>query len=130
MTDFCRQNIIPELQKPNVDEMPVLKAAAVKYIMTFRSQMPTDVIKGCLPLIIKHLKAQSHVTHSYAAATIDKILLLKIQGSNNVPVINASDLSPMASELLEGLFGAFTLPGMYVFLREIKMYFFLRPFFS
>ena len=56
LTDFCRQNIIPELQKPNVDEMPVLKAAAVKYIMTFRSQMPTDVIKGCLPLIIKHLK--------------------------------------------------------------------------
>ena len=35
----------------------------------------------------------------------------------------------MASELLEGLFGAFTLPGMYVFLREIKIYFFCVPFF-
>ena len=119
MTDFCRQNIIPELQKPNVDEMPVLKAAAIKYIMTFRSQMPTDVIKGCLPLIIKYLKAQSHVTHTYAAATIDKILLLKIQGSNNVPVINASDLSPLASELLQGLFGAFTLPGMLYYLQGV-----------
>ena len=30
----------------------------------------------------------------------------------------------MASELLEGLFGAFTLPGMYVFLRENKTYIF------
>ena len=36
LVDFCRQHIIPELQKPNVDELPVLKAAAVKYIMTFR----------------------------------------------------------------------------------------------
>ena len=36
LTDFCRQHIIPELQKPNVNELPVLKAAAIKYIMTFR----------------------------------------------------------------------------------------------
>ena len=111
LTDFCRQHIIPELQKPNVDELPVLKAAAVKYIMTFRSQLPTDIIKFCLPRAVAHLKAQSHVTHSYASASIDKILTLRIQGSNNVPVINAPDLNPMAAELLQGLFGAFNLPG-------------------
>ena len=36
LTDLCRQHIIPELQKPNVDDLPVLKASAVKYILTFR----------------------------------------------------------------------------------------------
>jgi len=111
LTDLCRQHIIPELQKPNVDDLPVLKASAVKYILTFRSQLPTDIIKGCLPFIINHLKAQSHVTHTYAAAAIDKILILKIPGSNNVPTVTANDLSPMASDLLQGLFGAFNMPG-------------------
>jgi hypothetical protein len=67
---YFRQHIIPELQKPNVDQLPVLKAASIKYVMTFRSQLPGDMVKGCLPYIVKHLKAQSHVTHSYAAAAI------------------------------------------------------------
>ena len=81
------------------------------YLLFFRSQLPTDIIKGTLPLIANHLKAESHVTHTYAAATIDKILVLRIQG--NVPVINAPDLTPLAAVLLEGLFGAFNLPGTF-----------------
>ena len=112
LTDFCRKNIIPELQKVNnIDEMPVLKAAAVKYIMTFKSQLPSDLVKACLPNIIGHLKAQSHVTHTYAAAAVDKILIMKMPGSTNLPVVTSADLAPLASTLLEGLFGAFALPG-------------------
>ena len=34
-------------------------------------------------------------------------------GSNNVPTVTANDLSPMASDLLQGLFGAFNMPGEY-----------------
>ena len=112
LTEFCRKNIIPEIQKlNNIDEMPVLKAAAIKYIMTFRSQLPSDLVKACLPGITAHLKAQSHVVHTYAAAAVDKILIMKMPGSNNVPVVSAADLAPLASELLQGLFGAFALPG-------------------
>lgn len=36
LTDFCRQHILPEVQKPDIDTLPVLKASAVKYLMTFR----------------------------------------------------------------------------------------------
>ncbi len=111
LTDFCRQHIIPELQKPQVDELPVLKAASVKYVMTFRSQLPTDIIQGTLPLIVKHLKAQSHVTHTYSAAAVEKMLILKHPGAANKPLISADDLSPLAAELLQNLFGAFSLPG-------------------
>ena len=78
--------------------------------------MPTDVVKGCLPFLITHLKAQSHVTHTYAAAAIDKILIMKIAGSNNVALVNANDLSPVVNDLLHGLFGAFNLPGIQLFL--------------
>ena len=73
--------------------------------------MPSDIIKGSLPFIVNHLKAQSHVTHTYSAAAIDKFLILKLGGSNNVPLISANDLNPLASDLLQGLFGAFALPG-------------------
>merc|ERR1711962_701181 len=113
LADFCRQHIISELQKPNVDELPVLKASAVKYILTFRTQLQQhpDIIKGSLPFVIKHLKAQSHVTHTYASAAVEKILMLKVSGVNNVAVVTANDLKPLAEDLLQGLFGAFSMPG-------------------
>ena len=38
-----------------------------------RSQLPQDLVKSCLPDIIRHLKATSHVTHTYSAAAIDKV---------------------------------------------------------
>ena len=112
LTDFCRQHILPEIQKVDkVDELPVLKAACVKYVLTFRSQLPPDLVKATLPFMIAHLKANSHVTHTYAAAAIDKMLILRVPGSNNVPVITADDLAPIAESLLQNLFGAFSLPA-------------------
>ena len=74
-------------------------------------QQHPDIIKGSLPFVIKHLKAQSHVTHTYASAAVEKILMLKVSGVNNVAVITANDLKPLAEDLLQGLFGAFSMPG-------------------
>ena len=60
-----------------VNEIPVLKADALKFIMTFRSLLGGQTILGCLPQIIRHLPAQSIVVHSYAACAIDKILIMR-----------------------------------------------------
>ena len=38
--DFFNQHIMPELQSANADERPVLKADALKFVTTFRSQIP------------------------------------------------------------------------------------------
>ena len=38
--DFFNQHIMPELQSANADERPVLKADALKFLTTFRSQVP------------------------------------------------------------------------------------------
>ena len=38
--DFFNQHIMPELQSANLDERPVLKADALKFLTTFRSQIP------------------------------------------------------------------------------------------
>lgn len=50
------------------------------------------------------------MVHSYAAAAIDKILLLKAPGTNNA-LVGKEALAPHAEPLLRGLFGAFSLPG-------------------
>ena len=51
------------------------------------------------------------MTHTYASAAVEKILMLKVSGVNNVAVVTANDLKPLAEDLLQGLFGAFSMPG-------------------
>lgn len=60
-----------------VNGMPVMKADAIKYIVTFRSVLPPQVIVSTLPALTQLLEADSVVVRIYAAAAIDKILLLK-----------------------------------------------------
>lgn len=40
--DFFSQHVLPELQSQQLDERPVLKADALKYLTLFRSQIPKD----------------------------------------------------------------------------------------
>eukprot|EP00096_Caligus_rogercresseyi_P000645 TRINITY_DN11117_c0_g1_i1.p1 TRINITY_DN11117_c0_g1~~TRINITY_DN11117_c0_g1_i1.p1 ORF type:complete len:974 (-),score=386.32 TRINITY_DN11117_c0_g1_i1:7-2928(-) len=110
LTEFCTNYIVPDLQATDVNAFPVLKADAVKYILTFRSQLPPDMMKASLPCLVQFLKANSHVVHSYAATAIEKTLILRTP-TDNKALISSAELSPFAESLLSGLFGALSLPG-------------------
>lgn len=60
-----------------VNEFSVIKADAIKFIMIFRSVLPSELVIGSLPHMVRHLAASSTVVHSYAACAIEKILTLK-----------------------------------------------------
>ncbi|OAD56402.1 Exportin-2 [Eufriesea mexicana] len=109
LPQFTMQHIEPELVKPNVNEFPVLKADAIKFIMTFRSILPREMIIGSLSQLIRHLSASNIVVHTYAACAIEKILAMK--GSDNLPLVEENDISPLTSDLLKGLFACLNIPG-------------------
>lgn len=64
-----------------VNELPVIKADSIKFLMMFRSVLQREVVVGSLPHVIRHLAAKSMVVHSYAACAIDRILSLKDQNN-------------------------------------------------
>uniref|UniRef100_A0A1L8DKS7 Exportin-2 n=1 Tax=Nyssomyia neivai TaxID=330878 RepID=A0A1L8DKS7_9DIPT len=109
LPQFCQQHIVPELEKSNINELPVLKADSLKFLISFRSLLETSSVVACLPLIIRHLQAQSVVVHSYAACAIEKIIMIRIPGQK-APVTSAV-LSPLANDLYTGLFGSLQLAG-------------------
>jgi len=114
LADFANQHVVPELQNgvQEVNALPVLKASCVKYVMTFRSQLSPEAVKGCLPLVVNFLKAESAVVHTYAAAAIEKSLIMKVGGiGSNVALVTAQDLSPLAGPLLQSLFDVLSRPG-------------------
>lgn len=108
--DFCSAHILPELQNfANSSEFPVLKADCVKYVLTFRSQLPPEMVKAALPALVQLLKFPAVVVHTYAAAAIDKILIMK--DSSGAALLSAQALAPLTEDLLKNLFGAFEFPG-------------------
>merc|ERR1711970_1426530 len=110
LSEFCSSHVAPELNNiANAAQFPILKADCVKYIMTFRSQLPPDTVKASLPSLVQLLKSPSVVVHTYAAAAIDKILIMK--DNEGKALIKSSDLAPLAEDLLKNLFSAFDLPG-------------------
>lgn len=109
LPEFTQEHIFPELLRPNVNEFPVLKADAIKFVMTFRSVLPREHVVGALPLLIKHLSASMTVVHTYAACAIEKILALRDQ--ENASQVQEKEIVALAVDLLNGLFAALEIAG-------------------
>lgn len=110
VNEFASRHIIPELQKDNVNELPVIKADCIRYLMTFRIMLPQEMIVGSLPVLAKHLSANSKVVHTYAASCIEKILLIRNPVTQS-SLVNASALATIAGTLSEGYFTVLSKPG-------------------
>ncbi|XP_028160985.1 exportin-2 [Ostrinia furnacalis] len=97
LAQFAATHAMPELQRPNVDELPVLKADALKFLMTFRTLLPKELLVNALPLMVAHVSARG-VVCTYAACAVEKL----IAGG----MISNAALLPHAPALLEGLFAS------------------------
>jgi len=105
---FFESVIVPELQKADVNEYPMLKAGALKFFTMFRSQISKEVALRFLPDLVRFLAAESNVVHSYAASCIEKLLIVKDEGGRLR--YGSADIAPVFSMLMNNLFSAFKLP--------------------
>ncbi|KAL5962870.1 Exportin-2 [Taenia solium] len=78
--NFFETHVFPELQNPNVDQLPVIKADCLRYAITFRGLLPSAAILNLFNLVPNFLVASSVVVHSYAAVLLEKFLLMTIPG--------------------------------------------------
>lgn len=81
LNEFFVNHILSDLKSLNVNEFPVLKADAIKYVMIFRSQLPKEQLLQAVPLLISHLQAESTVEHTYAAHALERLFTMR--GPNN-----------------------------------------------
>uniref|UniRef100_A0A3P9LYL6 Exportin-2 n=1 Tax=Oryzias latipes TaxID=8090 RepID=A0A3P9LYL6_ORYLA len=109
LIEFFVNHILPDLKSSNVNEFPVLKADAIKYVMIFRSQLPKEHLLQAVPLLITHLQAESTVQHTYAAHALERLFTMK--GPSNLTLISSAEMAPYIEQLLNNLFKALTLPG-------------------
>uniref|UniRef100_A0A7S2T0L6 Exportin-2 n=1 Tax=Chloropicon primus TaxID=1764295 RepID=A0A7S2T0L6_9CHLO len=103
---FFQEHVVPELQSGK-DTLPVLKADCLKFIITFRSQLPKDTCIALFPSIINLLMAESNVVHSYAATCVERMLALKESGKAR---FQEEELLQFIQTLLTSLFHGMEQP--------------------
>ncbi|ORX69547.1 Cse1-domain-containing protein [Linderina pennispora] len=109
ITDFFTSQIVPHLQDVSSDQSaPILKVDAIKYVHTFRSQLPREFLVQALPWLTSHLAHPNPVVSTYAAITIERLLMLKKEGKL---VFGPGDIQPLAEGMLVHIFGLLDRAG-------------------
>ncbi|KAI5639206.1 cse1 domain-containing protein [Phthorimaea operculella] len=105
LAQFAANHVVPELQRPGVTELPVLKADAIKYLMTFRSLLPKELLVNSIPLVIQHIQGRG-VVCTYAACCVEKL----VAGG----MVTRQALLPHAATALQALFAVIEDHNEYV----------------
>jgi exportin-2 (importin alpha re-exporter) len=103
LMDFFTTQILPELQDANHQHRPVVKVAAIKFICTFRKQFPKQYCVQLLPLLIAHLSSPIVVVHTFAAYTIERMMMTR-EEETKAAKIGAAEVAPVLEPLFMGLF--------------------------
>jgi len=99
-------HVMPEINDSDVNARPVLRADAIKMILTFRQHFGVDFMLELVPILINHLSSEHVVVQTYAAMCLERFLTVKDQVSTGGQVVrlNKSSLTPHLNALFTGLF--------------------------
>ncbi|PVU91567.1 hypothetical protein BB561_004340 [Smittium simulii] len=102
LADFYQSQMLPHISNVHSDSnCPILKSNAIKYIYVFRNQLPDSYLEQAFPYIVEHLSHPNPVINTFAALTLERLMILK---KNNSLVFGESKISPYAQNILEKLF--------------------------
>jgi exportin-2 (importin alpha re-exporter) len=106
LMEFFKSNILAELGDVNHTVRPVVKAAAIKFVCTFRNQFTTDDLVLLLPVLISHLNSPVVVVHTFSAYAIERILTAKqdLPDRKSPRKMGSNNLKPFLEPLFNGLF--------------------------
>ncbi|CUM63920.1 uncharacterized protein PRCAT00001508001 [Priceomyces carsonii] len=99
---FFSENIASYLVE-NQATHPILRADAIKYILSFRNQLTKEQLITTIPLLIQHLQDENQVVYTYSAITIEKLFSMT-NFNDHQAVFLKSDIKPYVQELLNSLF--------------------------
>jgi exportin-2 (importin alpha re-exporter) len=111
---FYQEQVLPDLLAAPGSVHKVLQADALKFVITFRSQIPASEYARLLPAIVGQLKSPIWVVHTYAANALENLLTIKDPnpaGGPSTQRISKDNLEPVLKELLGALFGVLQNTG-------------------
>jgi exportin-2 (importin alpha re-exporter) len=81
LLDFYRAQVLPNLRTfasaPTALATPIFTADSIKFVISFRNQIPKDDYAGLIQLCVTLLEAKEPVVKTYSAACIERLLSVR-----------------------------------------------------
>lgn len=123
VVEFFSSFVMPQLNKCSVNplqlETPIFAADLIKFVLSFRNQIPKGDSANVIIICTKLLSAKEPVVRTYAAACIERILTVKdrvplangngtagVGAEATVPRMTKADLEPVLQDLLPAVVSA------------------------
>ncbi|CAF0997607.1 unnamed protein product [Adineta ricciae] len=110
---FYTSNILPELQNPDVNSLPLIKADCLKFLIDVRSQIDRDALLVSIPQCVRYLSSNNIVVQTYAAHAIERLLLVRHPTDSKQTSITKTDLIPHAQTMYDSFFRILTSEKSY-----------------
>uniref|UniRef100_A0A914KZT5 Exportin-2 n=2 Tax=Meloidogyne incognita group TaxID=654580 RepID=A0A914KZT5_MELIC len=118
LNHFYQQNVRPDLLFGSINELPILRCDALKYLVLFRNQLSTDQIIECFlgencqfeTSIFRLLSSNHFILHHYVAYAIERLILMRVQNSKDL-LFTASNFQ--LSLVIDRLFNCLNSPQGY-----------------
>eukprot|EP00531_Pseudo-nitzschia_arenysensis_P000987 CAMPEP_0116134468 /NCGR_PEP_ID=MMETSP0329-20121206/10661_1 /TAXON_ID=697910 /ORGANISM="Pseudo-nitzschia arenysensis, Strain B593" /LENGTH=972 /DNA_ID=CAMNT_0003629179 /DNA_START=82 /DNA_END=3000 /DNA_ORIENTATION=+ len=106
LMDFFSKHILTEMQDRDQSSRPMVKAASLNFVCTFRNQFSPQQLNELLPFLIFHLNSPFVTVHSLAANSIEQVLRNKTSDASGkgTDKITEATIQPHLQELFTGLF--------------------------
>mmetsp|Transcript_53150 Transcript_53150/g.108402 ORF Transcript_53150/g.108402 Transcript_53150/m.108402 type:complete len:986 (-) Transcript_53150:196-3153(-) len=104
VASFFQRHVLTDLQTvtaANVSKNPILMADLLKFLITFRNQLPKEALGVLFPILNVLLASADCIVHTYAACCVERLLTVK---DGVVPRVGRVDLQPMLQPFLTSLF--------------------------
>ncbi|KAJ5070245.1 exportin-2 [Anaeramoeba ignava] len=109
INDFYRSHILSELNTEDINQFPVLQADSLKFVLSFRNQLPKEELIGIFNYLIRLLTSQIYVLNTYSSIVIEKLLISR-DLQTRLSRFTHDDIKPFIESLLENLFSILTFP--------------------
>mmetsp|Transcript_1960 Transcript_1960/g.4575 ORF Transcript_1960/g.4575 Transcript_1960/m.4575 type:complete len:987 (-) Transcript_1960:193-3153(-) len=101
---FFQTHVLADLQNvtaANVSKNPILMADLLKFLITFRNQLPKEALGVLFPILNVLLSSADVIVHTYAACCVERLLTVR---DGAVPRVSRADIQPMLQPFLTNLF--------------------------
>ncbi|CAF3340597.1 unnamed protein product [Rotaria socialis] len=110
---YYSNSVLPELQSPDVNSLPLIKADCLKFLIYVRNQLDRDSLVKSLPECTRYLSSQNVVVQTYAAHALERLLLVRHPADQKHTAITKNDLIPYAQSMYDKLFQILTSDKSY-----------------
>ena len=96
IADYFNTHVLLDLKSSDNIIHPLLLLEAIKFVVSYRSQLAKNNLVQCIPIMLRHLESDNFIINTFSAIAVEKVLSIKRDGQE---LFSSADISAVVGKL-------------------------------